>query len=109
MMVLMGMKDVLKQKAVVLQTAGISTRPTCLIKNMVACLFPLRTRKTAAQDWWGGPWSEAHSEILKWPGAEGRCLGEYRVNPRLLPSVLCGITKCKLLVFHLLKQITKLL
>lgn len=34
----------------------------------------------------GGPWSEAHSGILKRPGAEGTCLGEYQVNkPSISP------------------------
>ena len=109
MMVLKGMKGLLKEKAVVLQTAGITRRLTCLMRSVAARLFPPSTRERAAQGWWGTPWSEAHSGILEQPRAEGRYLGEYRVNPLFLPSALCGIMKCKLLVFHLLKWITKLL
>ena len=85
-MVLKGMKGLLKQKAVVLQAAGIPRRPTCLIRGVAACLSPLSARERAAQGWGGGPWSEAHSGILKRPRAEGTCLGEYQVNkPSISP------------------------
>lgn len=55
MMVLKGMKGLLKQKAVVLQTAGIPRRPTCLIRGVAACLSPLSARERAAQGWGGRP------------------------------------------------------
>lgn len=53
----------------------------------------------------GGPWSEAHSGILKRPGAEGTCLGEYQVNkPSISPISALWHDKMKTSCFSSVKM-----